>query len=512
MRRLAVALAVAAVGLAAAAVSRAQPMMPDPSAMSGIPRPDSTVPPGKLVVRVIRGDFSHPMVGTEVMLNGPDGAKTASVGPDGRASFEGLALGGPYGVRATSGDQTVTSQPIPMPGEMGVKVMLVFKPDEKAALAEHDGVARPDKSLPAGTLVISVFDEANKPLANLPVVVAHGAAPAAGGQPRIEQANLTTDDKGEARYVAAAGTTGEGLMVSVKKEPLSAASQPFQLDATAGMRLGLRAAPRTQDATSVVINRKSHLIFDVKDDTVEVIENLTIENRSGVPYDPGKPNLVFMLPEGAQGAQQVGEPTRAFTVSGNMVLVHAPIAPGETAVAFGFVMAQKDGGVDVRQTLPVRMEQLVGITSRFPGMEVRGENINRIERTMNGRTFFLLHGGEVPAGGTLHLGLSGLPHRSPWASYLAVAVAAFIGLWGLRGLVASMSAAASASASTRLAVTHLEAEKKRLFDELAALERNKPGTARAEEKHARRRDELTDRLEHVLRDLDEQPGGGGAAG
>src|SRR5207253_51030 len=85
-----------ALALCAARVpAAAQPGMPDPSAMSGIPRPDPKVPAGTVTVRLIRGTFANPLVDTDVELwtlpvpeaGDKPAPRTAKTEANGRATF-----------------------------------------------------------------------------------------------------------------------------------------------------------------------------------------------------------------------------------------------------------------------------------------------------------------------------------------------------------------------------------------------------------------------------------------
>ncbi len=106
-------LAVVAITLGLAQVASAQPMMIDPSKMSGIPRPDPQVPPGTITVRLIRGQLTNRVVGTEVTLAGPDGKEQKQKSDaEGRATFSGLAGEGPFVASARDGDKEHKSQPI----------------------------------------------------------------------------------------------------------------------------------------------------------------------------------------------------------------------------------------------------------------------------------------------------------------------------------------------------------------------------------------------------------------
>lgn len=390
--------------LIAAAPARAQ--MPDPSAMSGIPRPDGTVPAGTLVVRVIRGDFAHPMVDAEVELEGAGGKRSGKVGADGRATFSGLTGGTTYRVSSSVDKETVRSQDIPMPGEVGVKVMLVFRRD-----------------------------------------------------PASEGARATGPGKADAAPGPSAGTS-------------------------------------SADLGQLSINRKSHIILEVKDEGVEVVENYFVQNAAAVPVDPGPAGVVFTLPDAAQGAQLVGERPAGLTLAQNRALLAGPIAPGETALSVAFVLPLREATAELRQALPLRMEQLVAITSDFPGLEVKGPSLTTTMRELAGRKFVIINGGPIDKDGLVQVTLVGLPHRSPIAAYLAVLVAALVALWGLWAGFGAGSGGADGH-------SRLLADKKQLLDELAALERSKAGTAKAEAKHARRAGELTEKLERVMRELDD---------
>ena len=132
MKRIVVALIVLA-----SSVAVAQPMMMDPSKMSGIPRPDPQVPAGTITVRLIRGQLSNRMTGVDVALVGADGKSyKQKTDEQGRATFPGLAAPGPYTAKATDGVEELSSQPIELSSDMGSRVMLVFQP--KAGTADGD--------------------------------------------------------------------------------------------------------------------------------------------------------------------------------------------------------------------------------------------------------------------------------------------------------------------------------------------------------------------------------------
>jgi hypothetical protein len=515
-------------------VAHAQPMgmgMPDPSAMSGIPRPDGSVPPGKLSVRLIRNDFAHPIVGEKVKLDGPGGPRTATSDDAGRAWFEGLPTGGgePFTASATIGGTTMSTQPITLPPMAGVKVMLVFKGDAPAAgttspsstaktpaetkapanaptkapaLAAapadpNEGVARPDPALPPDAIEVVALGPDGKPAAGINVVLAHGSREQAD---KVDEIPAKADAQGRAHFQGKV-SSDDGYLVALRGEGVSAQSKPFRLEGKSGVRVELRASAAGHDASVLSFGRQSHLILEVKDEQLEVIENLVLENRSSAPYDPGPDGLRLTLPDDARGAQQAGEPSQHFTVEGRQVIWKGEIPPGPSQIAFGFVLPTSGPAVELRQKLSVPMDALVAISDRFDGMDVEGDGIEKHEREMGGRRFYLVSGPKVPAGGEIQLRVVGLPQRSPLLRFLGAGLAAVVALWGLAAAMRARRNGPDRAA--------LEAERAALLDEIAALEVAAQTSGASAQGHGkdgkrgRRREELVSRLEAIYRALDE---------
>lgn len=115
----AVALAVLAAGPPGASAQ------PDPSQMSGIPLPDPQLPAGTITVRVVRGTLSNNVPEHPVELRDGDNVATAVTDADGRAEFLTLNPGATV-VAATELDGVrLESQPFPVPGQGGIRLMLV---------------------------------------------------------------------------------------------------------------------------------------------------------------------------------------------------------------------------------------------------------------------------------------------------------------------------------------------------------------------------------------------------
>jgi hypothetical protein len=477
-------LSIALLGCLVSTVASAQPMMVDPSRMSGIPRPDSQVPAGTVTVRLIRGELSNRVTDHEVVLeDGSGNVKKAKTDDQGRATFSGLS-GGPFRARAADEGVELASQPIELPGAMGVRVMLVFP-----AAGGADGVGRPDKSVPAGTVIVKAEDGEGKPIAGLDVILGHARA----GEQGVRELKGKTDDKGEAKFDGLDAKPTSGYLAEVVKDGQRYAGKPFRMSENMGARVSLSVRPVSKDLGTLSFGPESRLIFEVQDDAVQVIEILYLENPGSSPVDPGPGGLHIPLPDKAASGIVGPQSPPNLSVSGHEAVWKGAIPPGETAISMMYLLAFDKGTLPFRQATPVPFAQVNIITEKLEGFTIEGRGLTGEDREMNGHKVVVYRGSPSPANGLIELELTGLPHPNPlWALLAAgVSVAILIGFigWGLRG--------PRAGASQR---EKLEDRREQLMAELAKLDAASDGD---DGKRKKKRDELVDKLARLYKELDE---------
>jgi hypothetical protein len=459
----------------------AQPMMVDPSKMSGIPRPDPQVPTGTITVRLIRGELSNRLIGVEVELASKAGeVKKLKTDENGRATFNGLTIPGPYLARANDGVEELTSQPIALESNMGSRVMLVFQPSGGVA----DGVGRPDKSVPAGTIVVRAIGEGGAPQKGLAVRLGL----ARQGESSVKEYKGTTDDKGEASFDGLDAKPTSGYLAEVLRDGTQFSSRPFRLQENMGARVTLDVRPVSKDTAQLRIGPGSHFIFEVTDDAVQVVEMWRLMNPTTNAIDPGPNGLHLPLPDKAVQAQSGPNNPQGFTVAGHDAVLRGPIPPGDTEIQIMYVLAFEGDTLEFRQPTPLAFEDLALVTEKVPGLSVEGEGLSSEDRELQGRKLILYRGTSTNAGGSIALSFHGLPHSDPTFRYLAVAVA-------LAFLLGFMGYAWRAPAE-RSRRSDLEAERERLLTELAAHKGDS-------DKAAAKKQKLTDRLLAIYRELDE---------
>ena len=111
--------------------------MPDPKAMSGIPRPDTTIPVGTVSVRVVRGGFDKDVANQPVDFTIDGTVRVVNTGADGRAAVRDVRKGASVVVSTTVDGERLVSQPFTMSGT-GVLLALVATDPEDAKRAAED--------------------------------------------------------------------------------------------------------------------------------------------------------------------------------------------------------------------------------------------------------------------------------------------------------------------------------------------------------------------------------------
>lgn len=256
----------------------APPAMPDPSAMSGIPRPDAKLSAGTVTVRCLgKAGFSDPAVDIDVELSitAPDGevtTLTAKTQAQGRATFEGLDkhIGSSAVAKASIRGVDVSSASLQLLPSVGTALMLVegaAVPASNTSKPPNAGGARPgaatgEPAIPppgnafpmdntqVGTLTIGTFDlKVRRPIGS--VVVKLTITPPQG-EPIVRE--MTTDKMGKAVFeglvppAVPAGSTlvAEATLVEGGTHRLS---KPFSMIEGKGMALVLAEGAENFEST-----------------------------------------------------------------------------------------------------------------------------------------------------------------------------------------------------------------------------------------------------------------------
>jgi hypothetical protein len=534
-RLLLTAVALGALVIAAPRVS-AQPFagggggMPNLRAISGQPLPDQGMPAGTVSVRVARKIPANAVGGVDVSAiiknaGGDLRKRTEKTDASGRALFESLAPGDEFHAEVTVDGELLQTLTFPVPAQGGVRTMLIagLGPapaggeaeapaaggGQSFALGATTGVAQPEKSLPPKTLEVRLLDESDRPIPNHPVTL--GSVDTAN---KVDVRHGTTDAAGVARFtdLPVGRTTGYAAVTDWRG--LHIGTEPFSMPEDSGARANIRALERTSDPSVVTIGEGARIILQMREDTLQFLEILPLENKSDKLFDPGPGAVEIPLPTEFTGAE-AGQSDRKIEIrQGRGVAIHGTISPkaslgGNDAkaagneVSFGFVLPYSGTSREFSQPIPTGMALPTIITEQLPGLEITGPGIGaRESREVSGRKYWVMPGTPVPPGGTLAFTITGLPSTDHTGRNVSLALA--LALLGAAIVFARRpeDAARRASMNER---DRLTARREALFAELVAVERQ--ARAGAVGATPERRRELVGKLENVyqqLAALDEQ--------
>jgi hypothetical protein len=372
-------------------------------------------------------------------------------------------------------------------------------------MRQMSGIPRPVNDLPNGSVSVRVIrGDLSNPIANHPVQMRAGNT--------TQTAN--TDAEGRAQFDNIAPGTPVKFSADVDGERLE--SQEFAIQPQGGVRLLLVATDKSaagQAASaapavpavpgSVVIGGESRIVIEPTEETVSVYYILDIVNGATAPVNPEKP-FVFTLPASATGTTVIQGSSPLASNKGREVTVAGPFPTGTTAIQVAAEFPVGTGSVEIAQAFPAPIQQLVVIAKKAGNMKMVSPQFSRTEETViEGTAVILGMGGELPAGQTMALTLTGLPHHSSVPRTITLGLAGVIVLIGVWAATRTSGDAQDRTAERK----RLLARREKLFQDLLRLEQDHRRGKIDGPRYAARREELVQALENVYGALDEDDTG-----
>ncbi len=132
--------------------------MPDARAMSGIPRPDGSLAPGTVSVRVVRGQLGNLVIDHPVEFVVAGTSQVVKTDAGGRAVVSGLAPGVTVHVLTTVDGERLDSQDFQAPAEGGVLLLLVAT-DRKGATEMAANAVAGTVTIGGQSRIVTQFEE-----------------------------------------------------------------------------------------------------------------------------------------------------------------------------------------------------------------------------------------------------------------------------------------------------------------------------------------------------------------
>lgn len=330
----------------------------------------------------------------------------------------------------------------------------------------------------------------------------------------------TTDEQGRAEFTNL--PAGEEARAESTVDGEALVSQPFRVPTTGGLRVILvagiaRAAERKrleeeQAAAGpavkgvVVFGGNTRVLMQFSEDSLEVYYILEILNTARSRVDIGAP-LVVDFPQGAQGATALEGSSPAAEVSPSRVVIKGPFASGSTLAQVAFRMPYDSSELTIEQAWPAALQQVTIGVEKVNDLAISSPQFASTQDVTaeSGDVFVLGRGPALPAGGKTVLTLSNLPVHSKVPRYVALSLAAGLGVLGVWLAIARRTGHDEARQT-------LVKRRDTLLSQLEQLESKRRAGTVDPHNYSTRRQRIYAELERIYGELDEVgagPEGGG---
>jgi hypothetical protein len=492
--------------------------MPDLRALSGRPLPVPELSSGTVRVRVSKQIPINFVPGVEVtaIVAAPSGEarkRTAKTDAEGYATFEGLATGSTFAGEATVDGERMQTQKFPIPAQGGTRVMLIAglpkggPPQEEGggggqgfSLGVVAGTVAPLDGTPPGTIELILLDIDGRPIPNIPVQLGQ-----AKSDNSVAVLRGTADAEGIVRFRDLPTGEGTGYAAVIAHQGLRLGTEAFRLPADKGVRGQIRALGRTADPSVLRVDGRSKIIFEVGEDSVQVMQQLVLANTSDKIFTPGPEGVLVPLADGFSGARAFEGGAPIDVKDGEGVTFKTPVPPTRGAMAasevrVGFVVpASGSSSVDIHQPLPFGMRSPLILIPAATRLGVNGSGVRKLpdQKDSQGSVVNLYELDEIAPGGALQLTVTGLPALDRRAR----TVVGFLCL-GLMAAAILGSRRPKEVARAAASAEKLTERREQLFADLVAVERERkrePGKSNGTLET--RRKDLVGKLEGIYREL-----------
>ncbi|MCA9593603.1 MAG: hypothetical protein KC776_09845 [Myxococcales bacterium] len=330
----------------------------------------------------------------------------------------------------------------------------------------------PNPSLPKGTIVVSVLDENDKPVAGTEVRLGVDYQSIAEGN-KTSFKNAVTDAAGKARFDGLEATSAYSYRALVKRDAAEYASSPFGLKRDMGHDVILHVFPVSRDIRGSMVGMRGVVFIDPRDEVFQFEVMLRVFNVGRVTWVPR--DVTMTLPKGTKAltAEEGMSDTRAVPMGDRAVKIEGTFTPGQHDVVFRFqVDNDHDPTMSFDIGMPPHLAEMRVMVQSSRGMQLNVSGFPPAQPTLDNEGQRLLVSGRQlkpgePEMEAIDIELSGIPTPGPgrWIA-LAIALAGF----GV-GLVVAFQKPTTATQKQTITARDAEEAQEALLGELIALEK-----------------------------------------
>lgn len=295
-----------------------------------------------------------------------------------------------------------------------------------------------DPSLPIGTIVVTIKDAEDKPIAKAPVVIGILESSVAKGDSRKRKA-IDMDAEGTAQVDGLAVGGGTSYRISTIRDGGSFASEPFTLSAKAGKRVVLHAYEASTNVENVLVGIQAFVFVSLREDSLNVEHMFNIFNIGKTAWVPDPSVAKVTLPDSYKAFNTGDGMADVKFVEGKShdASLAGTIGPGQNEANFRYHVPLEGSE---KQTFHITLPPRVGEVRVFSesgkalGVEVAGFPTAQKQRGRDGRRVWITarQAGQGEKGiKTLDITITGLPTPSPSRWIAVICALSALGLAGM---------------------------------------------------------------------------------
>ncbi|MFO0759046.1 MAG: carboxypeptidase-like regulatory domain-containing protein [Byssovorax sp.] len=285
-----------------------------------------------------------------------------------------------------------------------------------------------DTSLPVGSLVVSIRDAQDQPIAKAPITLNIVHSSVARGESR-ETRSAQGDENGAARFDGLPFGSGVSFQVSTTRGPASYSVMPFPLNDKNGKRVILHAYDVSNDIEKLPIGTEGFVYLALKEDAIQVEQMFTVLNLGSTTWVA---DLPIDLPAGFRAFNKQDSPdeARIEEVKGKGAALRGSFGPGRHELMFRYqVPLDDEPKQSMTMELPPHMFQAEVLAEASKSMGLEVADFPGAQRTQNqqGKRVLATEKQFPRKEGkqTLTITLTGLPTTGPgrWIAVVLAVVA-----------------------------------------------------------------------------------------
>jgi hypothetical protein len=238
-------------------------------------------------------------------------------------------------------------------------------------------------------------------------------------------------------------------------------------------------------------------IYEIDEASLRVQESWSLTNQSGKLVT--REHLRFPVPPGARRLE-MPEDARGFRPSddGTAVTATEDMGSGTKTFTAGHIIDFSGSTSVIRRTMPVRLGGARLIVQNIDGIEVTSNHAfdDRISE-LNGLEFKVLQFAPMEAGSTLEVRIAGLPSRSTWPRFAALALC-----FGILGWLARTLSKPPDRSEAKVGPLSAPSRRDQIVKALEVLDRDFAADEINDKRYERRHRELMLELASVLEEIE----------